>query len=524
MKLYSIYHLQSIAHRVMGKYGFLSHFPRKVIKEVRHRHKEIPFRMAERSVRDLRNLLWSSIDNVDSFDLDQLIYCERSSLQEIRALVAIADVDVFVEKGSRIDKYAFHNGTSVYTGVQTFSMLPEKLSHDFSSLREGEDRLAIVIEFFVRKNGSVRSGEIYRAMVHNRAKLIYEPVGDWLEQKGLLPDEVASVADLEEQIRLQDEAAQRLQEFRRKNGALELETIEASPVINDGRVVDLVIRQKNRAHYLIENFMVAANGTMAQFLESQGVPMIQRVVREPEHWPRIVEVAASLGVDLPKEADPRALTDFLIRQRETDPEHFPDFSLTIVKLLGSAEYVCFQPGKQKYGHFGLAIKDYTHSTAPNRRYVDLVTQRLLKAVLKNKNSPYNKRELSQIADWCTDRDKAAKKVERFMGKVVASVLLKGREGEIFEAIVTGATEKGTFVRLLHPPAEGKVMYGEEGMEVGQKVRVRLIKLQPEKGFIDFERAEKMSRAFTKEDQEPQRFLPSRRKERKQLRRRRGWKQ
>ena len=480
--------LTRLVRTVMLNYGFWPDFPEKIEKEVQRFSLKSPDAWTEEPIADLRELLWSSIDNVDSRDLDQLEFCERRPRQEIRTLVAIADVDAFVNKGCATDQHASHNAASVYTGVQIFPMLPERLCTDLSSLNEGTDRLAVVIEFFVCRDGCVRAGEVFRAWVHNKAKLIYEEIGDWLEGQAELPAGAAAIDGLAEQLRLQDEAAGRLHEYRMTQGALELETIEASPVVADGKVVDLVVKHKNRARSLIENFMVAANGTMVQFLEKRQIPYIQRIVPTPERWPRIVELAQSLGDSLPEVADSRSLSEFLARRRFADRDSFPDLSLTIVKLLGAGEYVLAEPGKDHDGHFGLAVHDYTHSTAPNRRYVDVIIQRLLKSVLAKENSPYKKPELAQIAAWCTQQDKAAKKVERFMRKVAAAVLLQGRVGDVFDAIVTGASDKGTYVRLLEKPAEGRVMRGQEGMDVGQKVRVRLIDLDAEKGHIDFERA------------------------------------
>ena len=471
----------------MTRYGFQPQFPQFVIREVKELNEGRIIKKVRSNVQDLRSVLWSSIDNADSLDLDQLGYCEGHPHQDITVKIAIADVDAFVPKGSQTDIYASNNGTSVYTGVEIFPMLPERLSTDLSSLKAGADRLAVVVEFTVLKNGDVSREKIYRALVRNKAKLIYEEIGDWLEGKGPRPQTLADIPGLEEQIRLQDEAAQRLLTFRTEKGALEFETIEPKPVMRDDVILDLIIQQKNQARYLIENFMIAANGAMVRFLEKRGSPMIQRIVRTPQNWLRIVDVATSLGEALPPEPDSRALSLFLSRQRRRDPEHFPDLSLTIVKLLGPGEYVMMEPGKAKYGHFGLAVMDYTHSTAPNRRYVDVIIQRLLKAVLDEKPIPYTKRELIEHASWCTDRDKAAKKVERFMRKVEAAILLREHVGKSFDAIVTGASDKGTYVRLLAPPVEGRVVRGEEGMTVGQKVRVRLVYLNEYKGFVDFAR-------------------------------------
>ena len=480
----------AIAHQAMNNYGFRPDFPSAVIKDMQ----KLPaknFTLENPPLKDLRPLLWSSIDNIDSKDLDQLEFCERAANNEIRVLVAIADVDAYVPKNSRTDRHASSNGTSVYTGIEIFPMLPERLSADLSSLIEGHDRIAVIIEFFVLKDGSVRFGNVFRGVVQNKAKLVYESAGEWLESlrlsgQGPLPEKIEKIIGLKEQIILQDEAAQRLHDFRMEKGALELETIEASPLIQEGEVVDLVVKKKNPARYIIENFMIAANGTMVKFLENKGSPYIQRVVRTPERWEKICAVAENLGKSLPSMPDSHALSNFLAEERQKDPAIFPDLSLTIVKLLGPGEYVFTELGKGKIGHFGLAVQDYTHSTAPNRRYVDLIIQRLLKAVLHNEDTPYNKSELNYIAEWCTERDQAAKKVERFMRKVAGAMLLRDRIGETFDAIVTGVSDKGTYVRLEMPPVEGRVMRREQGMDIGEKVRVRLMRLEIEKGYIDFE--------------------------------------
>ncbi len=487
-KDFSSIDLYEVARRVLLRYGFLPKFPsrlRRQVQQLKNRSEEGG--RIDPSLRDLRELLWSSIDNLESLDLDQLEYCEQAPGREIRALVAIADVDLYVDQGSGLDRHAAHNGSSLYLGIKVFSMLPDELSTNLSSLNEGEDRLAIVIEFFVRRDGSVRAGEVFRALVHNKAKLVYESVGDWLEGKAPIPEKVHQTHGLENQLRLQDEAASRLRQYRLEKGAVELETIEPVPIIKNGKVVDLVVRHKNRARFLIENFMIAANGAMVGFLEKKGSPMIHRVVRTPERWSRIVDVAAEYGEKLPESPDPFALSEFMIKMEERDSAHFPDLSLSIVKLLGSGEYVLAEPGKPRLGHFGLSVHDYTHSTAPNRRYVDLIIQRLLKAVLVKRPTPYTKRELMDYASWCTERDQSSKKVERFMRKVLAAMLLSERLGEVFDAIVTGVSDKGTFARLMSPPAEGRIMEKEQGLDVGQKIRARLISLDPENGFIDFER-------------------------------------
>ena len=488
MPAYNEIDLHAIARQAMERYGFQYQFSNNVTREVDRLDPELLLRSRREGRADLRELLWSSIDNVDSLDLDQLEYVERGPNQEIGIKVAIADVDLFVPRGSEIDRYAEHNATSVYTGIETFPMLPPRLSTDLTSLRAGADRAAIVIEFAVLKNGEVRRGKIYPALVNNKAKLVYEEVGSWLDGKGPAPQAFADISGLEEQVRIQDEAAERLRDFRMEKGALELETLEARTVMKDEMVVGLVLPSEDRAHHVIENFMIAANGTVMEFLEKARVPVIQRIVRIPKNWPGIVELAAELGTGLPSEPDVKALSQFLLKRKAADPVNFPDLSLAVVKLLGPGEYMMLEPGKPPVGHFGLAVSDYTHSTAPNRRYVDVIIQRLLKAVLDKKPCPYNRRELIEHSAWCTDRDKMSKKVERFMQKVAAAVLMKGRIGEVFDGIITGASEKGIYVRLIEPPVEGRIMGGGERLSVGQKVRVKLTDLDPYQGHIDFQRA------------------------------------
>jgi len=476
--------LKAIAVQAMMRYGFEAQFSRQVTDEVESMVAG-GLKYEPGGVRDLRHLLWSSIDNLDTLDFDQLEYCERGGSQEIMVKVAIADVDSLVKKSSKTDEHAARNGSSVYAGVSIFPMLPEKLSSDLTSLRPGVDRLAVVIEYAVLADGSFRPGDVYRALVKNKAKLVYEETGDWLEGKSGVPEPVAAVPGLQEQLRLQDEASQRLKGFRLQLGALEFDTIEAKPVIREDAVKDLVVVAKNRAHYLIENVMVAANETIVAFLEKAGIPIIQRVVRVPRNWDGIRAVASTYNETLPVEPVAKALADFLIRRKDADPLRFPDLSLTVVKLLGPGEYMMLEPGKPHTGHFCLAVMDYTHSTAPNRRYVDVIIQRLIKSVLDKKQTPYTMKELTDYSAWCTDREKAGKKVERFMRKAAAAAMLHDRLGESFDAIVTGASDKGTYVRLLSPPAEGRVIRGMEGMTVGQRVRVRLAALDPYRGFIDF---------------------------------------
>lgn len=479
--------LHAIARKAMVQYGFQFKFPKPVLDEVKVLDETQLLHSHQNSFSDLRSLLWSSIDNADSLDLDQLEYCEWGDEQTISVKIAIAEVDLFVPRSSLTDEYAAHNGSSVYTGVETFPMLPQRLSNDLSSLLADRERPAVIIEFTVLPDGNITNGNIYRALICNKAKLVYEEIGSWLEGKGPLPASVSQVPGLEEQLRLQDAASQRLRALRMERGALELDTIEVNPVIREDQITDLIVPAKNRARYIIENFMIAANQTMVHFLGKSGFPMIQRVVRTPKDWAGIVKLASDCGDILPSDPDPKALSEFLLRRKTADRERFPDLSLAVIKLLGAAEYVVIAPGEESWGHFGLAVTDYTHSTAPNRRYVDVIIQRLLKASLNRQPSPYTREDLNRNAAWCTEREKAAKKVKRFMLKAEAASLLQDRRGEIFTAIVTGASEKGVYARLLSPPVEGRVIRGGSGLEVGQKVKLRLAALDPYQGHIDLEK-------------------------------------
>jgi len=436
-------------------------------------------------VKDLRALAWSSIDNQESRDLDQVEVAEQLPDGSIKLIVGIADVDALVPKGSPIDEHAYANCTSVYTGVEVFPMLPEKLSTGLTSLNENEDRLAIAIETVVDATGNVTAFDVYRAMVRNGAQLAYDEVGAWLDGDAP-PAKVAGNKALSEQLKLQHEASKRLKAERVRNGALELDTIEATPIAKDGHIVDLAVVRKGKARDLIEDFMIASNVAIAKFLEAKGRSGIRRVVREPERWARIVELAARYGETLPAEPDSLALAEFLVKRRDAAPDLFPDLSLSIVKLMGPGIYALDLPGKDPGGHFGLATHDYSHATAPNRRYADLVTQRLVKATLANAPAPYTNDELTEVAARCTEREDAENKVERTVRKTAAAVLLSDRIGQVFDAIVTGANEKGTFVRTLHPPAEGMVVRNHAGFDVGDKVKVKLVGADPWKGFIDFE--------------------------------------
>jgi VacB/RNase II family 3'-5' exoribonuclease len=437
------------------------------------------------SLRDLRRLLWASIDNDDSLDLDQLTVAEQLPDGAVKILVAIADVDTIAKKGSAIDGHAQTNTTSVYTAAQIFPMLPEKLSTDLTSLADGKERLSIVIEFEVDADGAVGKSDIYRAVVVNRAKLAYNSVAAWLDGTGSEPAPITKVAGLDQNLRLQDRVAQTMKKRRHQNGALSLETIEPRPVFDGDSLRDLLADQKNRATELIEDFMIGANGVTARYLEQKGFPALRRVLRSPERWARIVDLARGEGGRLPPRPDCRALQEFLEERRQADPVHFPDLSLSVVKLLGRGEYVVDFPGQPVAGHFGLAVNDYTHSTAPNRRFPDLITQRLLKAALSDTTSPYTSDELNDLAGHCTDQEDNASKVERQVRKSAAALLLESRVGDRFDGLVTGASPKGTWVRIAHPAAEGRVMRGFKGFDVGDHVTVELIDTDVERGFVDF---------------------------------------
>ena len=475
--------LQAIAHEAMLQRGLLPDFSPAVINETRQITQAATASNA--AIRDLRGLLWASIDNDDSRDLDQLSVAEPLARGAVKILVAIADVDALVKKDSAIDGHAWTNTTSVYTPAAIFPMLPEKLSTDLSSLGEGQERLAVVMEMVIATDGTVTVSDIYRATVLNRAKLAYNGLAAWLESGAPPPPKLAAVPGLDEQIRIQDRTAQALKRVRHAHGALQLETLEARAVFNNGVLADLVPDERNRAKELIEDFMIAANGVTAKYLESKGLPSLRRVLRTPKRWDRIVALASESGERLPLMPDAAALDAFLTRRHQADPVRFPDLSLAVIKLLGRGEYALEVPGQPSEGHFGLAVKDYTHSTAPNRRFPDLIAQRLLKAALSRQASPYTIDELTTLARHCTDQEDNAAKVERQVAKSAAALLLASRIGARFDAIVTGASDKGTWVRISGPSTEGRVVRGFEGLDVGDRVRVALIHTDVARGFIDF---------------------------------------
>jgi VacB/RNase II family 3'-5' exoribonuclease len=483
------FNLITAAHASMIEHGFKPDFPEgtdaelaKILADKTPPAASVSFGPM---FRDMRSLLWSSIDNDTSKDLDQIEWAERLPDGRIRVLVGVADVDSKVSRGTVIDSHARSETTSVYTGMKVFPMLPPELSEGVTSLNENEERAAIVIEFSVDGTGVVSDGKAYRAIVRNRAQLAYNGVGAWLEGRGTAPAKVANDSQLAAQLKLQSEAAQRLNGNRFQNGALDLETIETHPVLEGREVVNLALLEKNRATSLIEEFMVAANGVIARTFDDAKIASIRRIVRTPKRWERIVEVAAGLGTTLPAEPDSKALNEFLLTQKQKDPDHFPDLSLTVIKLLGPGEYVLMTPNEPAPGHFGLAVHDYTHSTAPNRRFPDIVAQRILKALFAASSQPYSDAELNTIALRCTQMEDAARKVEREMSKRIAAVVLHARIGQNFKAIVTGVNEHGTFVRALDPHVEGMLVRGSQGLDVGDRVTVKLVNTDPQRGFIDF---------------------------------------
>jgi exoribonuclease-2 len=477
--------LQAIAKEIVVQRGFQPDFPPAIQQQLQDLRAHPPVIAAGASLRDLRNLLWSSVDNDTSRDLDQIEVAERLPTGDVNVRIGIADVDAFVPKQSAIDQHAARETTSVYTGVRIFPMLPEELSTDKTSLLENQDRLAVITEFVVDNDGHVTSSNVYRALVRNQAQLQYNSLGAWLEGTAAAPAKVAASPDLQAQLRLQDEVAQKLRNRRYENGALDLDTEETTALLLNAQVVDVVKQQKNHATELIEDFMIAANGVVARMLEK--VSSLRRIVKQPERWDRIVQLAADHGIKLPPDPDSKALNDLLIKRKAEDPDHFAELSLTVIKLIGPGEYVLERPGDPAHGHFGLAVQDYTHSTAPNRRFPDIVTQRLVKAMLAGQSNPYSDNELSAIAANCTAKGDAARKVERDMSKRLAASAMQNRIGAIFDAVVTGASPKGTFVRVLQPHVEGLLAQGQQGADVGDKFRVKLIRVDVQRGFIDFAR-------------------------------------
>ena len=478
--------LQKIAHQAMLDRGLLPDFTDEVLGELKLFEKLDP-QLNTNLECDLRHLPWCSIDNDDSLDLDQLTVAQALTNQQVKVLVAIADVDALVKPNSAIDAHAAHNTTSVYTAAAIFPMLPEKLSTNLTSLSFNQDRLSIVVEMVLGADGSLLDANVYQARVHNYAKLAYNSVAAWLEGRGAVPQAVTAVAGLEANLQLQDGIAQKMKQYRHNQGALSLDSNEARLVFVGDELQGMEEEHKNRAKEMIEDFMIAANGVSARFLNAKRFPSIRRVVHAPRRWDRIVEIAADRGFFLPETSDSKALEVFLSQAKAADPLRFPDLSLSIIKLIGAGEYCAEAPGESSQGHFGLAVRDYAHSTAPNRRYTDLVTQPLLKAAVTGSSLPYSLETLQELARRSTEVENAANKVERQVGKSAAALLLESRVGEQFDAIVTGASVKGTWVRLIQSPVEGRLVDGFEGVDVGMRLPVQLKSVDVWKGFIDFAR-------------------------------------
>jgi VacB/RNase II family 3'-5' exoribonuclease len=476
--------LLDIARRAMVERNLRPEFSPDAAAEARALKEDAVVAGDGGEIRDLCDLLWCSIDNESSRDLDQLSVAEPLP-GATKVLVAIADVDAAVKRGSAIDDHARGNTTSVYTAAAVFSMIPERLSTDLTSLNQDEDRLAIVIEMAVRDDGAVVDPNVYRARVRNKAKLVYDDVAAWLDGEAPAPPKLAGVAGLEEQIRMQDRAARAMRARRAKNGALGLQSREAQVVFKGGELADLKQVEGNRTKEMIEDFMIAANGAVASFLARKGFASLRRVLRAPSRWDRIVALAAAHDHALPEAPSAEALSKFLAKERTRDPARFPELSLSIVKLLGRGEYMLETPGQKSEGHFGLAVSSYTHSTAPNRRFPDLSTQRLVKAALAGKKSPYANDELEALAKHCNEQEANAAKVERQVRKSAAALLLASRIGDEFEGVITGAAAKGTWVRIFHPAAEGRVVRGYKDLDVGDHVRVKLLSTDVENGFVDF---------------------------------------
>jgi exoribonuclease R len=511
----------------MHEAGFKPEFGEGVAEQVAEIVQKLAVLKPEAGLEDLRALGWSSIDNDTSRDLDQIEVADRVE-GGIQLRVAIGDVAASVAQGSPIDKHAQEQTQTIYTAVKNFPMLPLELSAGVTSLNENGDRLAVMMSFTVGPDGQMLGENVSRAMVRNRAQLAYSRVGPWLEKTaaGVVDDDVlslrsdsareheadaslsggadagvresgpgapavspvsGSLADgwLVEQLKLQDEAAQALHAARVKNGALEFHKSEADPVVVDGKVIDVTEAIQNRAMNLIEDLMVAANGVMARALRKGGRSGLQRVVVIPKRWDRIVALASQHGYELPEVPDSAALNEALTDIRLKDPIHYPDVAVSVIKLMGPGEYLLMRADDDPTGHFGLAARDYTHSTAPNRRFPDIVTQRVLHAMMTGAPPPYSDAELAAIAIHCNEADKKLRKIERNMEKRVAAVAMSSRIGEVFPGVVTGASDKGVYVRVIRPPFEGRVVQGGDGLDVGDKVNVKLIHTDPARAFIDF---------------------------------------
>ena len=476
--------LAQIAALEMRANGFEPVFAPEVLREAEHLAQDGLQRSSD--IRDLRGRQWFSIDNVDTLDLDQLTWAEALPDSSVLLAVAVADVDAMVHRGSSVDAHAAANTTSVYTAAGVFPMLPPLLSNDRTSLHEGEERLSVVVEMKLDREGSVTDSQLYRAAVRNHAKLGYDSVAAWLDAQAPPPAAVAVNAPLQAQLRLHEQVARSMRQWRQQRGALNVATSQARPVFDKGDLVDLRADKRNRAKDLIADIMIATNATTARFLAQQGQPSLRRVLQQPRRWDRLMQLAEQHDAKLPPAPDALALDRFLTSRRAVDPSGFEDLSLAVVKLLGSGAYAAARAGASPAGHFGLAVNDYAHSTAPNRRFVDLVTQRLLKATLAQQAMPYSMDELDAIARHCTVQEDSASTVERRVLKAAAAYLLQRRIGERFDAIVTGVAPKGTFVRITAPMVEGRMVRGFEGLDVGDTVRVKLRGVDIGQRFIDFE--------------------------------------
>lgn len=460
--------------------NLLPDFSPQAMQEVENINSPAP---AESTTKDMRGMLWCSIDNDDSKDLDQLTVAEKLP-DGFKIYVAIADVVSTVKPNTAINEHAEQNTTTVYTPTKNFSMIPEKLSTDLTSLNPDADRLSVITEVTIGPDGSIIDSTLYSALVHNYAKLAYNSVTAWLKG-GKIPDKIKNVPGMDEQLVLQDKIAQILRSKRRADGSLDLQTIETHAVIQNDSIVDLVETKSDRANQLIEQFMITANTAATQFLINQGFPVLRRVVRVPKYWDKIIDVAAKYGYTLPAEANSKALEEFLRQQRDKDPVRFPDLSLTVIKLLGRGEYYPQFPGKEAPGHFGLATKQYSHTTAPNRRYPDVINQRLIKAALHKQPPPYSDKDLIQLGQHCSEQEEAAEKVARKLTKCAEAVYLQNSIGQTYDGIITGANEKGTWVRVFTPPVEGKVVKNAGNAKVGDLVKVKLLSVDVLNGFIDF---------------------------------------
>ncbi|MEQ1908273.1 MAG: RNB domain-containing ribonuclease [Vicinamibacterales bacterium] len=474
--------LAAIAATAMRERGLEPDFPAEALAQAAALRN--PAEHSNESTRDLRKLPWCSIDNDDSRDLDQLSASERLTGGRVRVLVAIADVETAVGKDSPIDRHASINTTSVYTPARVFPMLPLRLSTDLTSLNADSDRLALIIEYIVLPDGSLETEDVYAAQVRNQAHLVYDDIDGFLSGRGPLPPD-ATKPGIREQLEMQDQVTQLLGRRRHELGALDFELSETRVRFDGDRLRSLEPELPNRAKSLIENLMVASNGVVARFLDRHGSLSLRRVVQAPERWDRIVEIASGLGTRLPATPDALALSQFLAARKAAQPDAFAELSHTIIRLIGAGEYVVDTPTTDAPGHFALAVKDYTHSTAPNRRYPDLLTQRQIKAVLRAQPGPYSLEALTTLAQLCTRREDDANRVERQVRKSAAAMLVDTKIGQRFDAVVTGASPKGTYVRTMAPHIEGRVVRGEAGLDVGDRVSVQLVSVNVDRGFIDF---------------------------------------